>query len=175
MGTGRCPEAKGWIRAALEIAWQLADPIWAQALLAMMQKVDHTIQQSLAFSGRPEAVTLGDEAREFYSEQQAKLRGLKEYCAQADQWVGKAVGSCPPDETLSEIPQHFSAAVEIVRLLQAGKELVSDHTHEPTIAAGRILDERLAPSDQNAMTTCFITLAMIEALLKPKPTESSEA
>jgi hypothetical protein len=175
MRTGSYPEAKSWFRSALEMAWQRSDVSWVRSLLNLLQQADRTILEALRLAGKADAhKQLIEEIRPFYLEQGARLKGLEEYCAEADAWVRRALKL---DENASpeSIPEEFDAAAEILQRL-APREKGPSETATTTVDAASRLNEELAPHDQDARAASIVTLLMLRRLLAgPDETQTSAA
>ena len=163
MRIGRCPEAKAWFRSALEIAWQRSDLSSATGLLNLLQRADQMILNALYFGGMVDAHNqLSEEIQPYYIEQQARLKGLEEYSAEADGWVRQAL-KLEDDASPTSIPEKFDAAAAILRWL-APREGGPSGPTAATVDPDCRLNEELAAHDPKARAASATTLLVMQTL-----------
>jgi tetratricopeptide (TPR) repeat protein len=163
---GHASEARSWLRAALELAWQRADADWAAAVLGLLGNAETRVAEAIKYSGHLEEFRpMLEEIQSYHFEQAAKLRGLKEYCAQADQWVRRAVGLAG-DVSPGVLPPDFSAAKEILRYSGVKLE-ASGNGASKTPSDDEVLLSRLTPSDPQAPKTFAVSMLVLASWLNP--------
>jgi hypothetical protein len=162
VGTGRHPEARSWFEAGLEMAWQVADVVLADAFINLIAQSDNTVLQALVLSGQGEPAARQRAAKQaFWDEQVPKLNGLREYCQEADAWARSAAG-LRDHETPWTIPQEFNPVEQICRFLEADDP---NATSKPELArkADKVLDRWLPTGDPQSLLAYTVTKAIVDA------------